>query len=40
MGQWDIAIISGKLGYSQFGPDYGCKQKVPVNTGVSNAACN
>jgi len=39
MGQWDIAIIQGKGGISQFGPGYGCKQEIPKGTGVGNAIC-
>ncbi len=39
MGQWDIALIQGRGGISQFGPGYGCKQEIPKNTGVGNAIC-
>jgi|WetSurMetagenome_2_1015567.scaffolds.fasta_scaffold126671_2 hypothetical protein len=39
MGAWDIAIIQGPAGMSQFGPSYGCKQEVPKGTGVGNAIC-
>jgi hypothetical protein len=39
MGGWDIAIVQGPAGLSQFGPSYGCKQEVPKGTGVGNAIC-
>jgi len=37
MGTWDIAYIAGPVGTCQYGPGYGCIQKVEGKSGVGHA---